>query len=105
MVVMIAPQVNFLSGFVQATEPILIQTGVAEFPVEAFHEGILYWLSGLNEVEFDLPFLRPKEHRLTGEFGPVVTDYRSRTFSLAHEFGQKTGYPVAVSNSPKLRQI
>jgi hypothetical protein len=39
-------------------------------------------LAWLDKAELHTSFLRPKEHRLTGEFGSVVADNRLRSLPL-----------------------
>jgi len=46
-----APGLDHGSGMSQAREPLLVQTFIAEPPVEAFDEGDLHRFAGVDEVE------------------------------------------------------
>jgi len=54
-----------------------VQAVVPELTVEAFNERILSGISWLDEVQFHRGPLRPKEHRLAGQFRSVIHDYAS----------------------------
>jgi len=77
-VVVSSPAFNGPSCIVEVTEPVKVQALVPEFAVEAFYEGILGRLPGLNEVQPNTGILRPEEHGLAGERWAVVTDDRTR---------------------------
>ena len=48
-VVMCAPLIDSPSSFGEIREPVQIQALISEFPVEAFHEGILGRFARLDE--------------------------------------------------------
>ena len=58
-VVMVAPSADLFAGMTQGFEPVQVQAFVPELAVEALNEGVLDWLSGLDE---------PQPH--AGPFGP-----------------------------------
>ena len=82
MVIVVTPLINYVSGCVQRSEPVCIQALFTELAIEAFNECILRRLAWLDKAELHASFLRPKEHRLTGEFGSVVADNRLRSLPL-----------------------
>ncbi len=55
-------------------KPVLIQTLVAHAAVEAFHEGILIRLAGLDVQELHAVMQRPAHDVLPDEFGPIITE-------------------------------
>lgn len=64
LVVIVSPGRDLASSILQRFKPMLIQAAVAELAVEAFDEGILCRLAGLDKVQLRAGLLRPKEHRL-----------------------------------------
>ena len=82
MVIVLTPLINYVSGFVQRSEPIGIQALFTELAIETFNECISRRLAWLDKGELHTGFLRPKEHRLAGEFSPVVADVRPRSLPL-----------------------
>lgn len=73
IVVVVSPSIDYLSGFLQAAEPVLIQTFLSELPVQAFHEPVLGGLARLDKSEFDAGFLLPEKHRFTGELRAMIS--------------------------------
>src|ERR1700722_18948884 len=57
---------------VKVEEQALVEKLVAHAAVEALAEAVLHWLSWRNEVPDDPVVLRPGEHGVRGELGPVV---------------------------------
>ena len=71
LVIVLAPGFDQVARFGEPEEKMFIEAFVAKFAVEAFDEGVLYWLAGLDVVPGD-PLGGPAQHRTTGEFGAVV---------------------------------
>src|SRR5262249_26882560 len=63
---------NDLAGVGEAPEPVLIQALAAQAPVEAFAEGILDRLAGVNEPQADVSFVSPLVEGPAGQLRPVV---------------------------------
>src|ERR1700733_14711929 len=63
---------------------------VAHAAVETLAEAILHWLSRRNEMPNDPVVLRPGEHGVRGEPGPVVGDDHA---GLAAPFDQRRQFP------------
>jgi len=82
VVIVVTPLINYVSGFVQRSEPMSIQALFAELAIKAFNECILRRLAWLDKAELYTGFLRLEEHRLAGEFSPVVADNRFRSLPL-----------------------
>jgi len=59
-------------GLWYGTEPVLVETVITEGAVEAFHEGVLHGLAGLDVVKVDLVLHRPEMKGFSGELGPIV---------------------------------
>ena len=59
------------SGVSQAGEPVLDQAFVAKLAVEAFHEGVLNGLAGLDEVQPDVVAVGP---RLADQLRSIIDD-------------------------------
>ncbi len=53
-------------------QPVLVQTFVPEFAIQAFHKGILRRLSWLDKAQCDTRSLTPEKHCLAGKFCPIV---------------------------------
>ena len=73
LVVILPPGFDQLSSFGEAEEKMFIEALVAKFAVEAFDEGVLHRLAGLDIVPGD-SFGGPAQHRIAGQFGPVIAD-------------------------------
>ena len=56
----------------QAAEPMQVQAVLPELAIEALHEGILSWLSGLDKVQSHTRSPGPEEHRLGRELRAIV---------------------------------
>ena len=59
---------------VKVEEQALVEKLVAHAAVEALTEAVLHRLSWRNEMPHDPIVLRPGEHGVRGEFGPIVRD-------------------------------
>jgi len=75
----VTPLINYVSGFVQRSEPVGVQAFFIEVAIKPFYECILRRLVWLDKAELNTGFLRPKKHRLAGGFGSVVADIRFRS--------------------------
>ena len=89
-VVMCAPLIDSPSGFGEIREPVQVQALISEFPIEAFDEGILGRLAGLDEMQLDATALAPKEHLLAGELGAIVANDHPRQSTALSEFIETT---------------
>src|SRR5436305_5860112 len=74
LVVVIDPIRDPGSGMIEAEEQALVEKLVAHAPVEALAEAVLHRLSGRNEMPDNPVVLRPGEHGVRGELGPIVRD-------------------------------
>lgn len=72
MVVMLSPFVDDGARISQAVEPVLVQAILAELATETLDEGIMGWLTWLNEVQLHASSIRPEELRLTCQFGAII---------------------------------
>ena len=71
---------------IEAEEQALIEKLVAHAAIEALAEAVLHRLSGRNEMPDDPVVLRPGEHGVRGELGPIVRDDHA---GLAAPFDQR----------------
>ena len=62
-VVVVSPVIDELTSLVDRSEPVLIQTAIPEFAIEAFHKGILSWFPRLDKTQFYVVVLGPEEQR------------------------------------------
>lgn len=53
----------------------LVQAFVSEFAIQTFYKCVLCWFTWLNKTQSNTGFFAPEEHRLTGKFSSVVTNY------------------------------
>jgi hypothetical protein len=58
-IVFLSPRLDDRLGFLQRQKPMLVQTFIAEFSVEAFAECILDRLARINEMQLHLMSIRP----------------------------------------------
>ena len=68
---MIPPLINSALGLIKGSEPMLIQTFVPEFAIEAFDKRILGRLAWLDKPKLYPSISRLKVHGLAGEFAAV----------------------------------
>src|ERR1700676_1591774 len=87
LVVIEPPSLDFPACIAEASEPVRIQTFVAQSAVEAFDVGILRGLARLNELQSHAAFFAPSGQCPPAKLRPVVEDNGSRQTSLA-------GYPI-----------
>lgn len=59
-------------GLGDGAEPVLVEAVITEGAVEAFHEGVLHGLAGLDVVKVNLVVHRPEMKGLSGELGSIV---------------------------------
>ena len=71
LVVILSPGFDQMARFGAPEEKMFIETLVAKFAVEAFNEGVLHQLAGLDVVPGH-PLGGPVQHRVAGQFGTVV---------------------------------
>ena len=71
-VVLITPVLDEQTGFLQGTEPVLVETVVTEGAVEGFDEGVLGRLTGLDVIEVHMAPLGREVEGLAGELWSVV---------------------------------
>jgi hypothetical protein len=75
---------------IEAEEQALVEKLVAHAPIETLAEAILHRLSWRNEMPDDPVVLRPGEHGVRGELGPIVRDDHA---GLAAPFDQRRQFP------------
>ena len=73
-VVIVAPKGDLAAGVVQRVEDLLVQQLIAQAAVEAFDEGVLLGLAGIDVVPGDVVLVCPLQDGATGELGAVITD-------------------------------
>src|SRR5271156_5242246 len=59
---------------IEAEEQAIVEKLVAHAPIETLTEAVLHRLSWRNEMPDDPVVLRPGEHGVRGELGPIVRD-------------------------------
>src|SRR6201994_4759142 len=74
LVVIVDPVRDLGPGMVEAEEQALVEKLVAHAPIETLAEAILHRLSWRNEMPDDPVVLRPGEHGVRGELGPIVRE-------------------------------
>src|SRR5450759_3585433 len=72
VVVVEAPGFDRLARIVERRKPMRVEALEAELSVEAFDEGILIRLAGLDEAQLDSALLGPGQERPARELRPVV---------------------------------
>jgi hypothetical protein len=98
LVIVLAPGFDQIARFGKAKEKMFIEAFVAEFAVEAFDEGVLHRLAGLNVVPGD-PLGGPAQHRVAGQFGTVVADDGVGPAALVHHRFQLPHHARAAERS------
>ena len=96
LVVVLSPQLNRFSSFLQRLKPALIQTAVSELSIEAFHKNILGRLTWLHKIQSHPAVTTRKEHRFGGELRTVVTNQRPRISSGLDRTGKVPGNPFSA---------
>src|ERR1700729_447277 len=91
LVVIVDPVRNLGPGMIESEEQALVEKLVAHAPVETLAEAILHRLSWRNEMPDDRVVLRPGEHGVRGELGPIVRDDHA---GLAAPFDQTPSVPA-----------
>ena len=81
-VVIYPPGFDHLACMSEIHEPVLVQTFIAELPVEAVDERILCGLAALDEVQRHLVLIRPLIHDAAGKLRSVVYLDRCRCGNL-----------------------
>jgi len=76
LVVVSPPELDDGLGIGEGREPVQVEAVFPELAVEAFHEGILRGVAGLNEVQRDARPFAPEKHRLAVVGGAGSTDHR-----------------------------
>jgi hypothetical protein len=76
LVVVGPPVVDDGSCIDDVPKPLLIQSTIAEAPVEGLDERVLSWFAGLNQVQLHLLPLASDGHCLVRQFGPVIYNRR-----------------------------
>ncbi len=74
LVVVVGPDRDLCPGMIEAKEQALVEKFVAHATVEALAEAVLHRLSRRDKMPDDVVVLRPGEHRVRRELGPVVGD-------------------------------
>ena len=90
LVVIVDPVRDLGPGMIKVEEQALVEELVAHAPVETLAEAILHRLSWRNEMPDDPVVLRPGEHDVRGELGPIVRDDHA---GLAAPFDQRRQFP------------
>ena len=71
-VVVVAPEGDLAARVAQGVEDLFIQQLVAQAAVEAFDEGVLLWLAGIDVMPGDVVLVCPLQDGATGELGAVA---------------------------------
>src|SRR5450755_1068186 len=90
LVVIVDPVRDLGPGMIEAEEQALVEKLVAHAPVETLAEAVLHRLSWRNEMPDEPVVLRPGEHSVRGELGPIVRDDHA---GLAAPFDQRRQFP------------
>jgi hypothetical protein len=85
LVVIVGLGRNLGPGVIETKEQALIEKLVAHAAVEALAEAVLHRLSRRDEMPDDPVFLRPSEHGVQCELGPVVGDDHTGFAALLHQ--------------------
>ena len=73
-VVVFPPLIDDVSCVMHGSEPVLVETAIAELAVKRFHECVLRRFSWLDKMQLHVLILCPEEHRLARQFRAVVAD-------------------------------
>ena len=71
-VVVVAPEGDLSARVIQGVEDLLVQQLVAQAAVEAFDEGILLRLAGIDAVPGNVVLIGPLQDGPTGELRPIA---------------------------------
>lgn len=96
MVVLSSPQLDFDPRFFHGSEPLAVETFIAELAIQALHKRVLCRFSGLDEAQCHPGFLAPEEHSFAGELCTVVADDLSGNISLLAQLSQEPCNLVAA---------
>src|SRR5579864_5170548 len=99
LVVVSTPSLAFSARFVEAEEPVHVQTLSAELAVQAFDEGIVRRLTGSAEVERHVVHEGPEVELSADELRPVVEPNRLR-IAVAHARLRNLLDPLAERSLP-----
>ncbi len=77
VIVVGAPCRDHAAGMAQRRYQVLVEAFLAHPSVEALDQAVLHGLSRRDVVPADLAVLLPFEHRITGQFGPIVADHKT----------------------------
>ena len=72
VVVVVSPERQFVAGIIQGIEDLLIQQLISQAAIEAFYEGILLRLTGVNIMLIHVVIASPFQDRPAGEFSAIV---------------------------------
>ena len=70
-VIVIAPEGDLAAGIIQGVEDLLAQQLVAQAAIEAFDEGVLLRLAGIDAMPGNVVLVGPFQDGPTGELGPL----------------------------------
>lgn len=85
MIVILPPLFNEGSRLRKIPEPVLIQTFITDFIVQAFGVAVLLRLAGLDIMPVDFMIIRPDKHSRADKFWPVVGHNHLGLASLLHK--------------------
>ena len=77
-VVVVSPAFDGRPGIAHRSEPVLVQTLIAESAIETLNEAVLHRLAWLDESKSDFVRVRPLLEDATDELRTVVTNNRLR---------------------------
>ena len=95
VMVVLAPRLDDPPCVGHAQEPVLVETLVAQAPVEALGVGVLDGLPAVDEAQRHPPLMCPLVERLPGQLWPVVQDDLSRSPPLGDDPVQDPDYACA----------
>ena len=94
LVVIVDPVRDLGPGMIEAEEQALVEKLVAHALVETLAEAVLHRLSRRDEMPDDRVVVRPGQHCVRGELGPIVRDDRA---GLAAPLYQRRQFPRHAS--------
>src|SRR5579864_7707470 len=103
LVVIDSPAFDLSLSIGHACEPVGIQAFIPQPAVKAFHIGVLYRLTWLNEVQPDAAFFAPGGQRTTAKLRAVIQHDRFRQASLLADPLEHATYPAARPAMYQLR--
>jgi hypothetical protein len=98
-VVVVPPEGQLPAGICQAVEDLLVEAFVAQAAVEAFDEGVLLRLSGIDVVPLDTVFLRPFQDCLARELGAVARREEGLPIGYGRARSPQIAQRVAITGS------